>query len=661
MNPANRFSPKASFFLPVSFETATGLAKNGSVDEFISAATPSEVVSILMLMQLEPLAKQNMQTGGLERQFEKVLRQGLASTMQAGASLHAILEVNFSAERLSTGLALMERIGVSLLSNAEVEMRDYLAADGNWDFTFCQRHLERIQLLKKEVVVTSGGVLRLSDQQGRIWDEFKDNIEESVHIQGYPGVGKTHLIGLFFTFLKPKSTLLLALLPAQMQALASRVKSFTGEDSVNAMTFGNLAHELLNIDRTRHGWIITESERVSRSYPVPDTKIAMWLRLLPVSSLQPHQVANICRRTVYAYCHSPSKDIEAKHFPAIGVRLSDADIAVLLHYSKLLWEETIRPSEPVIRLQVLNVHRIKFLSLRHEVIKKQFTHIIIDESHELTAPMVQILDRCPQSIITLGDEFQNLNGRAERHGNFIRSRAVTQSLRAGYQMNEVLNPLIQAHPSTTKDAFEGRAEHPTRIVPYDSMAIPENPTTIIVENLWGMTHWFIHMSSAGANFQIPKGALKDFNTFVGDLIGLYKHGEWPRHRDLFKFGSWDSLLETLGGFHPLQAVHRLLEKGFSINDFNERMGRFCVEGSRRTLARIGDVKNQEFDTVLLSSELLRPVKQYGSNPLGKACARLYTASSRAKHELIVPGRMGDWLKDVSRPGDEASQPSRFDV
>jgi hypothetical protein len=70
----------------------------------------------------------------------------------------------------------------------------------------------------------------------------------------------------------------------------------------------------------------------------------------------------------------------------------------------------------------------------------------------------------PRSIIALGDELQNLNGLSPHHGSFIRQRCIDHSLRAGPAMDNVLNPLIQAHPAAIQAAFSGSAEHYTRSV-----------------------------------------------------------------------------------------------------------------------------------------------------------------------------------------------------
>lgn len=98
--------------------------------------------------------------------------------------------------------------------------------------------------------------------------------------------------------------------------------------------------------------------------------------------------------------------------------------------------------------------------------------------------MLTILDRSPQAIFTLGDEFQSLTRLAARRGNLIRPRVITESIRAGAQISLVLNPLIIAHPSTIKDPFLGRAEHSTHVTQYDKLAIPTEPTTVLCANEW---------------------------------------------------------------------------------------------------------------------------------------------------------------------------------
>jgi hypothetical protein len=66
------------------------------------------------------------------------------------------------------------------------------------------------------------------------------------------------------------------------------------------------------------------------------------------------------------------------------------------------------------------------------------------------------------------------------------------------------------------------------------------------------------------------------------------------------------------------------------------------------LARVDDVKNQEFNTVLISRDLMRPPKQGAAHSMASVCSMIYTAASRAKHELLLPGNLADWTQDLAR-------------
>jgi len=642
-------TPSHFFFLPISAEALSNLTNGAPLINFTSSAATPELISLLLLLDFHKISQQNPAATTIERLYEKALRQAVTPPTIQKSKFVENLNTKFNKDTLRETLALIESYGVRLLSEVEIHNRDYLTTDGNWDFTFSARQRERSQPFRKEITLSSGTKIKLSDQQGRVFDEFKVCMDESFHIQGYAGVGKTYLIARLFDFLNPASTLFMALIPQQVEALKSKVSQFSGHDNITAMTFGRMANLLLNMDRTSQGWRITDSQRTQTNYLVTDQQIATWLKFNPVNSLHPKEVATICRRTVFAFCQSPSMTIEARHLPAIKLQLSETDVAVLMEYSKLYWNELIRPSEREIRIPIRNAHRIKFLSLRNDIIPESYTHVIIDESHELTAPMIQILDRSPQSVITLGDEFQNLSNHSSSHGSFIRQRNITQSLRAGSKMSEVLNPLIQAHPNSIKDSFEGLADHSTSINSYKYVPIPTKPTTIIVSDLWGILYWFIRLTTAKASFELPQSVHKDFTGLFYDLITLYTDSVRPRHRMIFNFSTWDKLMETFGGFRPLADIQRLLEKGFTYSDFQERINSYCKPGGYIYLARIEDVKNQEFNSVLVGSDLLRPISDGNSNHLGTACAKLYTACSRAKYELEMPGEISDWLKDATRP------------
>jgi hypothetical protein len=650
MSSTDSFAPPPSLFLPLTEEVVRGLAAGDSLEAFLAEARRPQLAALMLLLNLRTLVTQKVAIEQLERMLDDVMRAA-ASVEEAGGAFAELVKMRFNADNLTDSLTVLEMAGVSLLDDYDVADQGYLDEEGQWDFSFSVRHRETLEPLTREVVMPSGSVLRLSDQQSRIFDEFKVCKDESFHLQAYAGVGKTFLLAKFFEVLDPARTLLMATFPAQVAALQDRVRQASPDTRLNACTFGHMANLLLNRDLTSQGWRNTDMQRTGASALVDDQHVAQWLGLQAVGKLSPRDVARVCRSAVHSYSLSPLPTLEARHLPSLGHAASQADIARLLEYARVLWRETVRPSAPHIRLPIRNSHRIKFLSLTREVIPEDYTHIIVDESHELTAPMVQILDRSPQAVITLGDEFQQLGGKAQRHGGNIRQRFMTQSIRAGRQMAEVLNPLIQLHPSDIKEGFVGRAPHPTRIIGHSVMPIPEKPTTILVANEWGLFAWFKRLTEAGARFQMPARTLEQLTLFVKGLDLLYREDLRPQHRLIFRYAYWDALASAMGGSHEFKAVHEWLGQGNRLTDFVETAQRFCSDpASILKLAKVEDVKNQEFDAVLLSRDLMRPPREGSSHSLASVCSLLYTASSRARHELLLPGNMSDWLQDLGRKG-----------
>jgi len=60
-----------------------------------------------------------------------------------------------------------------------------------------------------------------------------------------------------------------------------------------------------------------------------------------------------------------------------------------------------------------------------------YTHVVIDESHDLPAVVRQILAASPQALATLGDDSQNLRGFVTQPSPLVRHREMTHSVRTG--------------------------------------------------------------------------------------------------------------------------------------------------------------------------------------------------------------------------------------
>lgn len=635
------YAPSPTLYLPISEERISPLRAGGSLDDFLEIASIHEQAALMLLLRTGDLARQRASLSKIETLFSSVLKVALEEGLFA---FSGVLQARFSAVGLLDGLRHAESLGIGFMEEQDIAKLEFLGLDGQWDFGFSQRYA---QSFTREVILSPTSRPRMTDQQGRVFEEFKLFRDESFHLQAYAGSGKTYLLTKFVELLNPPTTLLMAMLPQQVTALKERIQKVSQKSLPPSCTFGYMANMILNRTSINHGWRVVDKERAKQNYRVSDSQICGWLNLQAVGNLTPNQVADACRRTVYSFCHSPANKIGSKHLPALGASFNSTHMAVLLEYSRLMWREIVSPSSREIRLPIRNVHRIKYLSMTNEVIPEEFTHVIIDESHELSAPILQILARSPQAVVTLGDEYQQLAGIGQSHSSGIRQRFATQSIRAGRGMGEVLNPLIGVHPSSVKESFEGRALHPTQIIKCSTMPIPEKPTTILVANEWGLFSWFMRLIDARSAFRIPDSTLQDLKAFVRDLSLLHSEDMRPRHRLIFRYGTWDTLALVMGSSHDFIRVDQWLSKGGNYEDFSTKAD-LCAGllTAPLLLARVEDVKNQEFDSVLLSRDLLRPPRQGTSHTLAAVCSLLYTASSRARHELIVPDDMQDFVQGL---------------
>ena len=104
-------------------------------------------------------------------------------------------------------------------------------------------------------------------------------------------------------------------------------------------------------------------------------------------------------------------------------------------------------------------------------------------------------------------------------------------------------------------------------------------------------------------------------------------------------------MEEHYGQPALQTLERALEDGLDADTFRSMMEALCVNYAPITIARVEDVKNQEFDSVMVIRDLQQTPNS--ARQRRSVCSKLYTAASRARYELFVPGGMDDWLQDVA--------------
>lgn len=631
-------------FLPLYRTVAQSLSEGGLPDFFASASV-AQLAAVLFIQNAQKLAEQQAALASMERQFAQIISTGNQANKTVPLAFQKLVSERFSAEQFSAGLSHLAKIKVSLLDDEHpADEQRYLDSEGEWLFTFSTAYQAEVMPLQPVFFAEYQAELSVSDAQNRTLREFLAAPDESFNVQGYAGSGKTHLISRFTQLLNPQRTLLLAQTYGQLQALKTRA----GEH-FPALTFAQAVGQVLDSNLLANSWRLKDKTRSQQTWQVSHGQVVQWLNIPAIGYLSPEQVASVCARAVSSFCNTTARQIDSIHLPvAIASHLSVVEHAVLLEKVKQYWSELIQPSEPHIRLPIRGYHRIKLMSLTDEVLDTQYSHIIVDEGHDIPTPMLQILDRSPQAVITLSDELQNLSGMAAVRSEGVRQRHITQSIRLGKQVEDVVNPLIQAHPAATKELFAGRPDHCTNLQHYSGWQIPNQATTIIVADEFDLFAWFQRLTHAGASFRLSRATFKDFMTFAQDCIELYSTGTRPRHGSIFRYATWDALSAAMSSNPSFEAIERMLQKGYSQADFQTAVDRHMRKGGGKIiLARVSDTKNMEFASVYLSKDLLvKPTAYDNQDSRARLFSSLYTACTRAQHELIVPDGFSDWIADA---------------
>ncbi len=631
-------------FLPLYRTLAQSLSE-GCLPEFFATATVPQLAAVLFIQNAQKLIKQSPTLASMERQFAHIVSTGNQANQSVSLAFQSLVYERFCADQFAVGLSQLAKLQVSLLDDDHpADEQRYLDSEGEWLFTFSIDYQAEVMPLQSVYFEEYQSELSVTDPQHRALREFLAAPDESFNVQGYAGSGKTHLISRFTQLLNPQRTLLLAQTFGQLQALKGRA----GEQ-FPALTFAQAVGQVLDSNLLSNSWRLKDNTRMQQTWQVSHAQIVQWLNIPAIAHLSPEQVASVCVRTVASYCNSTAQEIDSVHLPvAIASQLTVLDYAVLLETIKQYWDELVQPSEPHIRLPIRGYHRIKLMALTEEVLDAQYSHIIVDEGHDIPTPMLQILDRSPQAVITLSDELQNLNGMAAARNTVIRQRNITQSVRLGKQVENVINPLIQAHPGATKELFAGRADHCTHLQHYTGWQIPNQATTIIVADEFDLFAWFQRLTHAGMSFKLARSTFKDFMIFAQDCIELYRQGTRPRHGLIFRYASWNALSTAMSNNPSFEAIERMLEKGYSLTDFQTAVDRHMRKGGGKIiLARVSDTKNMEFSSVYLSKDLLvKPTAHDNQDSRARLFSSLYTACTRAQHELIVPDGFSDWIADA---------------
>ncbi|MEA5446514.1 hypothetical protein VCB98_11865 [Gammaproteobacteria bacterium AB-CW1] len=635
---------EARFYLPISEEQIQRVQQADSAHESLSTLDLPQWASLLLLQKIPDLSGQE------SRGHEWLLADQLAAlnrvaTSEAADGLKNAIANTLDRDRLKAGQALLGAFGIALLDDESVKQRHYLNVDQSWNFEFAEQHREKLRQ-RSIRIDTQNRSYFLTREQMRRYTEIHHLPGESIHIQGYAGCGKTLMIRQLAAGLAENNArpLVLCHTQAQSRALQTILKDCP---QVDILTVGGLAYRMIPVDRTAptfsalrrgnpHGHAISTTELVN-------------LLGIPSSGRYPEwEIATLARQSVFNFCHSTDSEISSKHLPRhSSIAHNEDSAALVVENARLLWQLTIAPHGKGRALPIHAYHRIKYAALQGWQVMPQYTDILMDEAHEFSPALLQLLENSPQALISLGDEFQRIRGMALKRDNVIRQREMTHSVRSSRNVEAIINPLIQAHPSRLKEPFIGNTLGHTRISYYRTASIPDKPSAILVPDWLAMVAWLKRLADAGAGAQLLDNH-RDLHNLGNDLIGLYRENIRPRHPEFRECSAWDSLARRHHSNPAFMALNRILEEGYNYADWSADMARVTDgERPRFTLGRLESARNHEFRRVMVSDEWLAEIRHRDPAPSPHVLAHLYIATTRATEELILPMTMQEWIEAIS--------------
>ena len=631
----------AELYLPVSAGTLRGVL-DGSVTlaHALDALSAPEIAALVALARLAKAHRASP-----ERVLATAVRTCALVEREAGLPrLREQVARTLERAAIEAGHRRLPELGIALLDEEDLDGDTFLTASGEWDHGFAARHRERLlaPLVRREGI---GRGARLTLEQSRVYRELEAQDDEHLHVQGYAGTGKSSLIRALIDLLEPSGARVLVLAEHQRQLDATPVDTRRSRH-VGKSTFAALARRLVPEDLTSPAYMNMLRMERSRT-ELPDDEL---VRLLGIRSSGRHdarEVARAVRTTLFVFCRGADDVLDERHLPRVWRRLLDpAARGVVCQHARELWSAIVsRPSRelgPLIRPH----HLIKWVALNRWPIPGTWTHVVVDESHDLPGAVRQILAASPQAVATLGDDYQNLGGYVPPLPFAVRAREMTHSVRTGASVEALVNPIIAAHPGGTKAPFHGNRMNRVEIVRYEPSraAVPESPAAILVGDVWGLFEWVQRVASGGGSVDLMSER-QELDRFVKDCIELHANGTRARHLDLLRFDTWTDAAEHHADNPGFQRIDRLLARGYGYRDWSRTYARLAERGaSAHSVGLVGNALNREFDTVMLAPGVVGDAHVRSRAAFGSA---MYVALTRARRRLIVPETLRSWIEEVA--------------
>jgi hypothetical protein len=481
-----------------------------------------------------------------------------------------------------------------------------------------------------------------SDEQARLISTILSQQDESLDIQGYGGVGKSHLITELCKAI-PEKVLVTSLQGSKLKALMTRIPNFQGK----AMTVGTLVNEALA--RNLLNYSRFSGPRTKASYQVSPQEISRMMHIPEINGVHPRQVINIGATTVRNFCFGTDDEISDKHLPKnlnfiLGQRRD------LILFAQDYWNQTIFPEEQFKALPLRTIHQIKWATINQVPISHEFQMLICDEAHDLPPSFIQYLDLLPQATLTFRDRYQSFGARAgiTKRNQTIRKSNLGVSVRSGKGVSDLCNAVITKLPNMPFAPMQSSKKAHTQIIKTGHSEIPDETCAILVPDFWYAFIILSKLTASRSKVRMLNETWHGVRKLIGEAIALFnKETKTSTHYLLRGATSWIEARPSI----PVEVsdtIESILQQGYSSSDLERALqssSGYSYEG-HYVLGRFEDAKNQEFSKVCFYN--LNSNAPTSETQRAYMINQTYTALSRAKHKLWVPGEIENWIEDSFR-------------
>lgn len=630
-----------TWFLPLSIQTWTEMA-SGEEDSLSNWSQP-EIAAAVFLKNLPKLAQQGRSRWDLERVFAKTIQfshQELLEHLEASRGLNTI----------GQGIILAAQYGIQFMERQEIESRAYLHPDRSWNLSYGQQRRERST---SHQVVRHDGLLReLSDGQRRLMDAEMAMPDEAIGCPSNAGTGKTTVLYEMVERIAVQKLLPVTVLADQsqkhrplLQKLGAQ-KYQTHKNRIHLRTYIHFAIELLS----RSNQELSQNFKYALQSPYSAKLLCERAQLADTARVGPDQLAAQSWEIIRRYCNTLDAVISERHISqAKRLHMTRIEAASAVSSAIQVWNTLISFAHP--DLPMRGFHIIKLLELSKMTVPEYYGTIMIDELHDAPPVMVEVLQRSGLPLRMLGDRYQNFRGLdlPFSKANTILTCNMNVSLRAGPQVPDYVNPLLDIHPLRATSPYSANSHKATEFHEYPLNGLPDEPTVMPTLDEWGVLALVIRGRQQGRMVDVfdPSDSL---GAFISDCKGLLYHGQRAAHGALRRYDSWDTLAQAQAWNPAFESVEKWLKnrKNLELSYGTVSEHQLISRPSHTVAVKLHDIKSFELPAVAIPETLYCLAREGSRQELARTISMLYTAVTRGAQRVHVPNSHRERLACLDR-------------